>query len=69
MVELLELGPVIEVAQVGELVAQRVDQARIAQRLPGHRVVEADLDGSVGEAGAVAARHASTLGFERPVAQ
>ncbi len=38
-IEMLELRAVVEVAQVGELMTQRVDQARILEQRPGGGVL------------------------------
>ena len=54
-VERPEAQAVIEVAQVRELVAQRVHEARVLERAAGERVAQADADRAVREADAVAA--------------
>lgn len=68
-VEALESRSVIEVPQVGKLVAERVHQARVPERAAGHRVHEADPDRPVRVADAVAPLHARALGFDGPIAE
>ena len=68
-VEGLEARAVIEVAQVGELVAQRVHEARILERASGGRVPQPDADPAVGVAHAVAVPDVGALGLDRAIAQ
>ena len=69
MIEALEAGAVVEVTQVRELVAQRVDQARVPQRHPGRDVTQANPDRAVGVADPVAALDVRTLGLDTPKLQ
>lgn len=59
----------VEVAEVRELVAERRDQARVAERLPGNDVSEADADGAVAIADAVTASHPGRLRLDDSVAE
>ncbi len=60
---------VIEVPQVGQLVAQGVHEARVFERPAGGRVAQPDPDRPVREADAVAALHVGALGLEHAVTQ
>ena len=59
----------VEVAQVRELVAERVHEARVLERRPVSGVAQPDPDRAVGVADAVAPLHAGALGRDRAVAQ
>ena len=67
LVKTPEGAPVVEMPRVRELVAERVDQARVLERPTRGGVKEPNLDGVVGEADAVTAPHAGALRLERPV--
>lgn len=69
MVEALEARPVVKVAQMGELVAERADEARVAQWFSGRDVIQPDADRPIGVADPVAALHVCSLGFDRAKAQ
>ena len=56
-VEGLEARTVVEMPQVGQLVADGVDQARVLQHLAGLGMVQPDGDPAVGVADAVTALH------------
>lgn len=64
-VEQLEARAVIEVPQVGELVAQRVDETRVLQDPTRPDVPQPNPDGSVLVADAVTAFDVRPLGRER----
>lgn len=49
---------------MGQLVAERVDQARVLEGSTGAGVVETDLDGAVGKARSIAAPHPGSLCLE-----
>ena len=68
-VERPEAQAVVEVAQVRELVAERVHQARVLERAPGQRVAQPDPDRAVGVADAVAPLHVGALGRDLLVPQ
>src|SRR5690606_2369519 len=68
-VEHLEAAAVVEVAQVRELVTQRVDEARVLERLSGARVEQPDADGAVLVADAEPAPHVRALRLDRAIAQ
>ena len=55
----------VEMAQVGELVAQRVDEARLLEQPARARVTEADADAAVVVADAVVRVDAVALGIDR----
>jgi len=68
-IEGLELRAVIEVLQVRELVAQRVHEARVLERLARGHVPQPDLDAPIVVADAVAPLHVGAFGIERPIPQ
>ncbi len=59
----------VEVTQVGELVAERVHQARVPQRPTGDGVAQADPDHAVVVTDAVTALDVRAFGFYRSVVQ
>ena len=62
----MEAGAVVEVAQVRELVAERVDQAGVAQEPSGRDVAQPDPDAPVLVADAVAPPDPGRLGIDPP---
>ena len=66
-IERLESRPVVEVPQMGELVAERVHQARVLEGPTRGRMAKADLDRAVRVADPVAAAHPRALRGDRPV--
>src|SRR5262249_39622074 len=66
-VERLEARPVVEVPQVGELVAERVHETRILEWTARGCVAQADLDRAICVADAVAAAHTHALRSDRSV--
>ena len=68
-VERLEALAVIEMAEMRELVAERVDQARVLERSTRRRVLQADADRPVPVADAQPALHLRALGLDRAVAE
>jgi hypothetical protein len=66
-VERLEARPVVEVAQVRELVTQRVHEARVLERPTRGRMAQADLDRAIRVADAVAAADTRALGRDRGI--
>ena len=59
----------VEVAQVREFVTQRVDQARVFERFARHRVGQADADGAVVVADAIATPDVGAFRLDRVVAK
>ena len=59
----------VEMPQVGELVTEGVDEARILQGTPARDVAESNFDRSVGVANAITALDIGPLGFQSCVAQ
>ena len=69
LIEALERLAVMEVPQVRQLVAERIHEARVLERLARANVTQPDPDLTVREADAVAALHVGPLGADGPVAQ
>jgi len=57
----------VEVPQVGELVAERIHEARVLERSARSDVAQPDLDRAVGVADPIAAAHSGALGGDRAV--
>jgi len=64
-----EPNTVVEVAQVRELVAEGVDEARVLERPTRRRVHQPDADGAVGEADAVAPLDVGALRLEHAIGE
>ena len=64
-VEKLKPHAVVKVTQVRQLMAQRIDQARVLEQAPRSRVMQPDPDGAVRVAHAVASLHLRTLSLYR----
>ena len=69
LVERLEARRVVEVFQMGQLVAERIDQARVLEGLAGRHVVEADANRSVRVADPVATLDVRPLGLDNLIAK
>ena len=59
----------IEVAQMGQLMAERVDEARVLEGSAGRGVAQSDPDRSVREADAITTLDVRALGLEDAIAQ
>ena len=68
-VEGLEALAVVEVAQVRQLMAERVDEARVLERPAGRGMEQPDADRAVAVADAEPALHLRSLGLDHPIAE
>ncbi len=68
-IEILEGRRVVEVPQMGELVAEGIDETRILERLSGLHMSQPDLDRAVRITDPVAALDVGALGLEGLIPQ
>ena len=69
LVQALEARTVIEVAQVRELMTQRVDERGLLEELPSAHIAQSQLDGSIVVTHAIAPPNARALGEQPPQRQ